>query len=203
MASRSEGTVVYAAGMVQGIVLVTFPAASTIFTDRAEYDLSSTVRDPFLPQVATAITTALLAASLGRRRHEARLPRGPHASFPRWRYCRRLLLPSDQQIAYVLPAATACLGPAWPHRARPQHVCGRVPPRRRRSLDSCAQCPPRLGTVLAPPSSPSSWVWAGGAAGDVGALLVACRREPALPLGGDSCEGAGKCLALSTPVSVL
>jgi hypothetical protein len=33
MATRNENTTVYAAGVVQGIVLVTFPAASTIFTD--------------------------------------------------------------------------------------------------------------------------------------------------------------------------
>ena len=32
-ATRTEEWVVYAAGAVQGIVLVTFPAASTIFTD--------------------------------------------------------------------------------------------------------------------------------------------------------------------------
>src|SRR5215468_3682269 len=68
MASRIEGNVVYAAGVVQGIVLVTFPAASTIFTDPAEYDLSSAQYGLlFLPQVATAITGALLAAALGRR----------------------------------------------------------------------------------------------------------------------------------------
>src|SRR5690349_13984896 len=54
--------------MVQGIVLVTFPAASTIFTDPAEYDLSNTQYGTlFLPQVVTAITTALLGASLARR----------------------------------------------------------------------------------------------------------------------------------------
>ena len=34
---------VYAAGLVQGIVLVTFPAASTIFTDPDEYGLSSSL----------------------------------------------------------------------------------------------------------------------------------------------------------------
>jgi hypothetical protein len=44
MATRREANAVYAAGLVQGIVLVTFPAASTIFTDPAQYDLSSTQR---------------------------------------------------------------------------------------------------------------------------------------------------------------
>ena len=39
MATRTETNVVYVAGLVQGIVLVTFPAASTIFTDPDEYDL--------------------------------------------------------------------------------------------------------------------------------------------------------------------
>jgi hypothetical protein len=39
MATRLEGNTVYAAGLVQGIALVTFPAASTIFSDPAQYDL--------------------------------------------------------------------------------------------------------------------------------------------------------------------
>jgi MFS family permease len=68
MASRAETTTVYGAGVVQGIVLVTFPAASTVFTDPDEYDLSSTqYAGLFLPQVITAIAAALLGASLGAR----------------------------------------------------------------------------------------------------------------------------------------
>jgi MFS family permease len=68
MASRNETTVVYAAGVVQGIALVTFPAASTIFTDPSEYDLSSTQYGVlFLPQVVAAIAAALLGARLGGR----------------------------------------------------------------------------------------------------------------------------------------
>ena len=79
MATRTETNVVYAAGVVQGIALVTFPAASTILTDPAEYDLSSTQYGSlFLPQVITAIAAALLGASLGEPlRHEARLPGRP------------------------------------------------------------------------------------------------------------------------------
>ena len=42
MATRAETKVVYAAAIAQGIVLVTFPAASTVFTDPAKYDLSNT-----------------------------------------------------------------------------------------------------------------------------------------------------------------
>jgi hypothetical protein len=41
-ASRRKVAAAYLAGVVQGIVLVTFPAASTIFTDPDRYDLSYT-----------------------------------------------------------------------------------------------------------------------------------------------------------------
>src|SRR4029079_1745068 len=68
MASRSESRVVNLAGLVQGITLVTFPAAGTIFTDPTEYDLSNTQYGAmFLPQVVTAIATSLLGAQLARR----------------------------------------------------------------------------------------------------------------------------------------
>jgi fucose permease len=68
MASKPERTTINAAGLVQGIVLVTFPAASTIFTDKSEYGLSSTqYGDMFLPQVALAIAASLLGAGLARR----------------------------------------------------------------------------------------------------------------------------------------
>ena len=68
MAMRSETVTVYFAGMVQGIVLVTFPAASTIFTDPTEYDLSNTQYGLlFVPQVITAITASLLAGRLAGR----------------------------------------------------------------------------------------------------------------------------------------
>ena len=68
MVSKTERTVINAAGLVQGIVLVTFPAASTIFTEKSEYGLSSSqYGDMFLPQVALAITMSLLGAGLARR----------------------------------------------------------------------------------------------------------------------------------------
>src|SRR5262245_66649346 len=66
--TQAETNVVYAAGAVQGIVLVTFPAASTIFTDPDHYDLSNTQYGIlFLPQVAAAITASLLGAALSGR----------------------------------------------------------------------------------------------------------------------------------------
>jgi hypothetical protein len=67
-ATHAETGAVYAAGVVQGIALVTFPAASTIFTDPSEYDLSSTqYAGLFVPQVLTAIAAALLGATLSGR----------------------------------------------------------------------------------------------------------------------------------------
>ena len=68
MASKTERTTINAAGLVQGIVLVTFPAASTIFTSKTEYGLSSSqYGNMFLPQVALAITASLAGAGLARR----------------------------------------------------------------------------------------------------------------------------------------
>ena len=68
MATKAETNAVYAAGLVQGIALVTFPVASTIFTDPSQYDLSNTQYGTmFLPQVITAITGSLLGGKLGQR----------------------------------------------------------------------------------------------------------------------------------------
>ncbi len=66
--SRAQNAVVYATGLVQGIVLVTFPAASAIFTAPGGYDLSSSeYGDMFAPQVLAAIAAALLGGRLGAR----------------------------------------------------------------------------------------------------------------------------------------
>jgi len=66
--SRAEGLAVNAAGLVQGIALVTFPAASTVFTSPAHYGLSSTQYGAmFIPQVITAVTASLLGGAAARR----------------------------------------------------------------------------------------------------------------------------------------
>jgi fucose permease len=60
--------VVNIAGLVQGIVLVSFPAASTIFTSPSDYGLSSGQYGAmFLPQVLTAVAGALTGARLAAR----------------------------------------------------------------------------------------------------------------------------------------
>lgn len=74
MARRTEANTVKMAGVVQGVALVTFPAASTIFTDPSEYDLSSTQYGAmFVPQAITAIVSALAGAALSRRMGTKRL----------------------------------------------------------------------------------------------------------------------------------
>ena len=68
MPKRSEIGLVYLAGLVQGVALVTFPAASSIFTNPQDYGFSSTQYGAmFLPQVVLAILASSLAPALARR----------------------------------------------------------------------------------------------------------------------------------------
>ena len=65
MATREEIGAVYGAALVQGVALVTFPAASSILTSPDYYGLSSTAYGGlFLPQAIAAITAALAGARL-------------------------------------------------------------------------------------------------------------------------------------------
>jgi FHS family glucose/mannose:H+ symporter-like MFS transporter len=67
-ASRFEVGLLYLAGVVQGLALVTFPAASTIFASPRGFDLSSTQYGAmFIPQVVLAILAAAFGARLARR----------------------------------------------------------------------------------------------------------------------------------------
>ena len=68
MAQRNEIAAVYVAGVIQGLALVTFPAASTVFTSPQHYGLSSTeYGSMFVPQAIMAILASLLGAGLTRR----------------------------------------------------------------------------------------------------------------------------------------
>jgi fucose permease len=68
MAQRNEIVAVYVAGVIQGLALVTFPAASTVFTSPQHYGLSSTeYGSMFVPQAIMAILASLLGAGLTRR----------------------------------------------------------------------------------------------------------------------------------------
>ena len=64
-APEREVAAVYAAGLVQGVALVTFPAASSILTSPDWYGLSSTAYGGlFLPQAMAAIAASLAGARL-------------------------------------------------------------------------------------------------------------------------------------------
>ena len=67
-ASRFEIGLLYLAGMLQGLALVTFPAASTIFASPTGFDLSSTQYGAmFIPQVVLAILASAFGSRLARR----------------------------------------------------------------------------------------------------------------------------------------
>ena len=138
MASRAETSAVYGAGIVQGIALVTFPAASTILTDPPEYDLSSTQYAAlFLPQVITAIAASLLGARLADR---FGIKRVYLAGLTAGLLSMSLLIVSqffisNQSVAYamLLLLATACLGVGFGLTVpASEHLCRRLPSRRRR-----------------------------------------------------------------------
>ena len=68
MASRTEIGVVYVAAVMQGLALVTFPAASSIFTSPDGFGFDSTRYGAmFVPQVVLAILASALAPKLARR----------------------------------------------------------------------------------------------------------------------------------------
>jgi len=68
VATRTERNVINVAAVAQGIALVTFPAASTIFTSPSQYDLSSTQYGAmFIPQAVTAVAASLVGASWSRK----------------------------------------------------------------------------------------------------------------------------------------
>ncbi len=68
MTRRTAIGLIYLTGLIQGLALVTFPAASSIFTSPQGYGFSSTQYGAmFLPQVVLAILASSLAPALARR----------------------------------------------------------------------------------------------------------------------------------------
>jgi MFS family permease len=114
MAQRQEIAAVYTAAVIQGIVLVTFPAVSAIFTSAAHYGLSTTeYGGMFVPQAVTAILSSLLGAGLTRHIGGKRVfLLGLAADL----FSMALLFVSqfvtgNHPLAYgILLAATGCLG---------------------------------------------------------------------------------------------
>jgi len=114
MATQAEIRTVNAAALVQGIALVTFPAASTIFTAADAYHLSSSQYGTiFVPQVVLAIAASLLGSKLsarfgGKRVYLAGLL-ADLASMTLLLVSRVVM--TNQTVAFpLLLAATACLG---------------------------------------------------------------------------------------------
>jgi MFS family permease len=114
MAKRSEILTVYVAGVIQGVALVTFPAASAVFTSPNDYALSSTeYGGMFVPQAILAIVSSLLGAELRNRLGAKRIYLlGLFANL----LAMTLLVVSrfvmkEHSLAYaILLAATACMG---------------------------------------------------------------------------------------------
>src|SRR5215469_2297718 len=114
MAANSESLVINMAGLVQGIVLVTFPATSTIFTSSKYYSLSnSQYGSLFLPQVLLAVAGSLLGARLAQRITTKRVYLvGLAASLTAMAMLLvSALVKADQAIAYpLLPGVTFRIG---------------------------------------------------------------------------------------------
>jgi len=114
MAQRSEILTVYVAGLIQGVALVTFPAASAVFTSSSDYGLSSTeYGGMFVPQAVMAIISSLLGAGLRKRLGTKRIyMMGLFANL----LAMSLLVVSrfvmkEHSLAYaILLVATACMG---------------------------------------------------------------------------------------------
>ena len=114
MAQRNEIVAIYLAGVIQGVALVTFPAASNVFTSPTGYGFSSTeYGGMFLPQAITAVISSLLGAGLTRRLGAKRIYMvGLTANL----LAMLLLLGSrwamhERTIAYgILLVATTCMG---------------------------------------------------------------------------------------------
>ena len=67
MAQRNEIAVVYGAGLIQGVALVTFPAASVIFTSASDYGLSRTeYGGMFVPQSCFILHLSICWSAISR-----------------------------------------------------------------------------------------------------------------------------------------
>jgi fucose permease len=114
MAQRREIITVYAAGLIQGVALVTFPAASAVFTSSSDYGLSSTqYGGMFIPQAIMAIVSSLLGAGFRKRLGTKRIYMlGLFANL----LAMTLLVVSqfvmkEHSLAYaILLVATTCMG---------------------------------------------------------------------------------------------
>jgi MFS family permease len=111
---RKEIVSVYAAAVIQGVALVTFPAASVVFTSAADYGLTNQEYGGiFVPQAITAIVSSLLGAGLSRRIGAKQVYLlGLHANLLAMALlvCSRFVMRQEALAYVVLLAATTSLG---------------------------------------------------------------------------------------------
>jgi MFS family permease len=114
VAQRNEIAAIYVAGVIQGVALVTFPAASAVFTSAIAYGLSSMEYGAmFVPQAITAIISALLGAGLTRSFGAKRvylLGLGANLLAMTLLIVSQFVMHAHMLAFSILLAATACMG---------------------------------------------------------------------------------------------
>jgi MFS family permease len=114
LAQRNEIAAIYVAGVIQGVALVTFPAASAVFTSASAYDLSSTEYGAmFVPQAIMAIGSSLLGAGLTRSFGAKRvylLGLGSNLGAMTLLIVSQFLMDAHMLAFVILLVATACMG---------------------------------------------------------------------------------------------
>jgi fucose permease len=111
---RKEIVSVYTAAVIQGVALVTFPAASVVFMSAADYGLTNQEYGGiFVPQAIMAIASSLLGAGLSRRIGAKQVYLlGLHANLLAMALlvCSRFVMRQEALAYVVLLAATTSLG---------------------------------------------------------------------------------------------
>jgi fucose permease len=111
---RKQVVAVYTAGLLQGLALVTFPAASGVFTDPHAHGLSNGEYGAmFAPQTVLAVTAALLGGRFARRWGEKGvllLGLGADLASMALLVCSRFVLGSHAAAFACLLGATALMG---------------------------------------------------------------------------------------------
>ena len=114
MAQRNEIAAIYVAGVIQGVALVTFPAAGAVFTSASAYGLSSTEYGAmFVPQAIMAIGSSLLGAGLTRSFGAKRvylLGLGSNLGAMTLLIVSQFVMHAHMLAFGILLAATACMG---------------------------------------------------------------------------------------------
>ena len=109
-----RSSAVYAAGLLQGLALVTFPAASAVLTSPTGYGLSTGAYGAmFVPQTIMAVAAALLGARLGARWGQKRVllvGLAANLSSMALLVASRFVMESHAAAFALLLGATACMG---------------------------------------------------------------------------------------------